>query len=124
MPMETSHIWLGVFNSEEHLDKYFEEQYQEEHSSINQFAADQGEAYYDHDWVERVFGNSGDLRELIHGASYAQDYLQEVIVAAAARGIESANTFVLADCNEFASPKTVEAGDYRLWYIGDFKRHI
>ena len=122
--METSHIWLGVFESEEHLDDYFEEQYEEDDAPINRFAADQGEMYYDHDWVERGFCKSGELHELIDGASYSHDYLQEVIAAATKLGIQSANTFILADSNEFDDPKAVDTAEYRLWYIGRFKCHV
>jgi hypothetical protein len=124
MPMETSHVWLGMFESEDQLDAYFEEQYEDDDTPINRFAADQGEMYYDHDWVERAFCKSGDLRELLEDASYSDDYIQEVIAAARERGIQSANTFILGDAQEFDDPKAVSATDYRLWYIGRFKCHV
>ena len=124
MPMEMSHIWLGVFESEEHLNAYFEEQYDDDETPINRFAADQGEMYYDHDWVERGFYKSGDLHELIGGASYSNDYLNDVIAAATGLGIQSANTFILADHNEFDAPKAVSTAEHRLWYIGKFKCHV
>ncbi len=88
------------------------------------YASDQGEMYYDHDWVERGFCNSGDLRELIEDASHSYDYMQDVIATAKELGIKSANTFILADAQEFDDPKTVSATDYRLWYIGKFKCHV
>lgn len=124
MPMETSHIWLGLFKSEEDLDTYFEEQYDGDDEPINRFAADQGEMYYDHDWVERGFCYSGNLRELIGGASYSSDYLTDVIAAANELGIGTANTFILADSNEFDAPRTVNTDKYKLWYIGKFKCHV
>lgn len=122
--METSHVWLGTFESEDHQDAYFEEEYEADDTPINRFAADQGEMYYDHDWVERAFCKSGDLRELMEDASYSYDYTQDVIAAAKERGIRTANTFILADAQEFDNPKDVSATDYRLWYIGKFKCHV
>ncbi|MGK7925701.1 MAG: immunity 22 family protein [Spirulina sp.] len=52
--METSHIWLGNFPSADALEKYFAETYDEDDDGtpLNQFAADQGEHFYDSDWVE------------------------------------------------------------------------
>ena len=124
MPMDTSHFWLGVFKSEDHLGAYFEEQYDDDDIPVNQFAADQGEMRYDHDWVERGFLKSGALHELIKRASYSSDYLHDVIAAATALGIGAANTFILADCNEFDDPKAVNADEYGLWYIGMFKCRV
>lgn len=124
MPMETSHVWLGMFQSEDHLDAYFEEQYEDDDTPINRFATDQGEMYYDHDWVERAFCQSGDLHDLIEDASYSYDYMQDVIATAKELGIKSANTFILADAQEIDDPKTVSSTDYQLWYIGKFKCHV
>lgn len=124
MPMETSHIWLGLFQSEEDFNAYFEEQYDDDGEPINRFAADQGEMYYDHDWVERGFCDSGDLHELIGCASYSSDYLTEVIDAANELGIGAANTYILADSNEVGDPRTVNTDKHKLWYIGKFICHV
>lgn len=68
MSMEISHIWLGKFPSEKALDEYFEEIYDEdnEDAPLNQFARDQGENFYDHDWVERSFNNVTRLKDLLY----------------------------------------------------------
>lgn len=120
MAMETSHFWLGLFTSEEQLDAYFEEQYENDDAPISRFAADQGKMYYDHDWVECGFDESGDLRILIKGASYSSDYLEKVIDAAIAQGIATANAYILADSDEFADPKSVNSSEYKLWYLGKY----
>ena len=122
MPMEKCHIWLARFASEEALDAYFEENYDKEDDDepINKFALDQGETFYDHDWVERSFEGGGDLRTLIDGHSYSENYIDEVIKLAGERKIEGANAFIMADRNEFENPKAVEAADYQLWYVGVF----
>jgi hypothetical protein len=120
MAMETSHIWLGRFPSEAALDAYFEESYGEDDQPINQFAADQGERFYDHDWVERSFDPSGDLRAQIAPHSHSKDYLDRVIELARSRGIVGANVFILADKGEFDRPVSVHAPSHSLWYLGEF----
>ena len=124
MPMELSHIWLGRFSSNQLLDEYFEEQYDDDDAPINAFAADQGESYYDHDWVELGFDESCDLRALIVGASYSSDYLSKVISRASELEITTANTFILADAQQFPEPKSVEGEGYKLWYVGAYKCNI
>jgi hypothetical protein len=61
---------------------------------------------------------------LIDSASYSSDYLQDVIAAATELGIQSANTFILADSNEFDAPRLVNTPEHRLWYIGKLKCHV
>jgi hypothetical protein len=39
---------------------------------------------------------------------------------AAELGIAEANVFVLADKDEFASPRSVTGPGYKLWYLGEF----
>ncbi len=118
--MEKSHIWLGEFPSEDALNTYFEETYDDDDDDapINGFAADQGERFYDHDWVERGFVAHGSLEQLIVRHSYSKDYIEMVIADAEARGIVEANTFILADQSEFSDPKSVQGNDYTLWYLG------
>ena len=120
MAMEVSHIWLGRFPSSEALEAYFEETYydDERKTPISRFAEDQGESFYDHDWVERSFNESGDLRSKIEPHSYSESYLDEVLRLAAEEGITDANVFIMADQEEFESPRSVTGSDYHLWYLG------
>ncbi|MCG8456114.1 MAG: immunity 22 family protein [Holophagales bacterium] len=121
VPMETVHIWLGVFASEDALDSYFDERmHDDDETPMNDFAADQGKVFYDHDWVERSFGEGGDLRSLIAGHSYSESYLENVVEEAKGKRITRANTFIMADIREFPSPRSADGKDYRLWYLGDF----
>ncbi|MFN8454598.1 MAG: immunity 22 family protein [Anaerolineae bacterium] len=127
MPMQLSHLWLGFFATEAALETYFEEKYpddRDDNTPLNRFAQDQGETFYDHDWVEYSFDSSGDLRKLIQGHSYSQDYLNQVIALAQARGLTGANTFIMADQAEFTQPKSIEGEGYRLWYLGLFRCNI
>lgn len=124
MAMELSHEWLGRFDSEAVLDEYFDEQYEDDDAPINAFAADQAEIYYDHDWVEREFHDSGDLRVLMDGASYTGEYLDDVIKKADGMGITNANTYILADARQFSKPKSVDGRGYQLWYIGSYNCNV
>jgi hypothetical protein len=122
MSMEEIHVWLGIFPSAKALSEYFEESYDEDDSSpINQFAKDQGERWYDHDWVERGFKENATLKALIRDHSYSASYMEAVVADAQMRGIGSANTFVMADIDEFDAPKTVERDSFKLYYLGRYR---
>jgi hypothetical protein len=53
-------VFVGTFDSQEVLEQYLEETYDqdEEDAPISAFAKDQGEAFYDHDFVESRFEDS------------------------------------------------------------------
>ncbi|GAA5510697.1 hypothetical protein Rcae01_06207 [Novipirellula caenicola] len=123
MAMNISHIWIGVFDSGA-PDDYFVEHYSDDDDApINLFAAEQDETFYDHDWLEISFvdaSESTDVRLFVDGHSYSEDYLDAVVEKAAGLGIERINVFVLADKNEFSSPRSVVGEKYRLEYLGEF----
>jgi hypothetical protein len=120
MAMERSHIWVGTFPSEQSLADYFKESYSEDDDDkpINRFAQDQGELFYDHDWVERGFRKIDDIRELIINFSYYEDYIDDVVEAIVKNKIADPNTFIVADKDEFKSPRSIEGADYKIWYLG------
>lgn len=72
-------IWVGSFSSETLFHQYFEEQYIDDVSPINKFAADQGVLFYDHDYCESKFNHHPvkSFDELIAGHSYWQSYVDE-----------------------------------------------
>src|SRR5262245_41484337 len=120
MPMEVSHIWLGQF-SREVLDRYFEEHYGDDDAPLSQFADEQGETRYDHDWVEMSCPYELEsVRSLVEGHSYSASYLDLVLAKAAELGITEVNVFILADRGEFSRPRSVSGPGYRLWYLGEF----
>ncbi|HNX57813.1 MAG TPA: immunity 22 family protein [Spirochaetota bacterium] len=120
MPMEKSHIWLGLFPGKDEFDAFFEEQYEDDEKPVNAFAGSQGERFYDADWLERSFKDNVDMRALIEGHSYSSDYIDLVIEKAGIMGIARANAFVIADTGEIDSPRSVDLADRKLWYIGVF----
>ena len=124
MAMDISHIWVGVFASDA-PDDYFVEQYSDDDDApLNQFAAEQGENFYDNDWLEISYldaSESEDVRSFIDGHSYSDDYLDAVVEKTTLLGIDQINVFVIADKGEFSDPKTVKGDNYRLEYLGEFK---
>lgn len=126
MPMEISLIWLGDFPSEEYLREYFDENYDEEDDDapMNKFAEDQGESFYNHDWLEWSYNDSGNLRHLMIHHSYSTDYIEEVMQLATKKELSGINTFIMADKSEFSSPQSIEGETYSLYYIGEFKCSI
>ena len=107
------------------MDAYFEERIlDDDETPMNDFTRDQGDVFYDHDWVERSFMNDGGLTALITGHSYSDDYMPQVIDIARSRVIIDANAFIMADAEEIPSPRSVAGADYQIWYIGKFKCKI
>ena len=121
--METFHLWLGNFSSADILEEYFVETYDEDDDSIpiNQFAADQGEIFYDHDFVECSYSKASALHDLIVEHFCSNKYRDDIIVAASALNIKAANTFIMADSAEISSPRSVSKPSYQLWYLGKFQ---
>ena len=123
--MATAHIWLGQFASEAALDEYFTERLDDDDDvPINQFAADQGITFYDHDWVEYSYNSSRDLQTLMAGHSYASSYSQKVMEAVCDRTEFRhirANTFIMADHTEIPNPRSCQQPTYTLWYVGTFE---
>lgn len=124
--MERIHIWIGTFSSKEAFDDYLEEIYDEEDDDapINQFAEDQNKTFYDHDWVESGFKIVDDLEELIKPHSYSEKYLEAALDQAESLGIESANSFIMADSGEFSEPQSKQTEAYSLMYLGRFTGYI
>ena len=117
-----SHLWLGQFGPDAPED-FFEEQYdREDDEPLSQFAASQGETWYDHDFVEISYlDDLQEVRALVDGHSYSESYLDSVVAKAAALGIDQANVFVFADKEQFAGPCSASGPGYQLWYLGEFE---
>ena len=113
--MERCHVWLARFADRAAVDAYFEEvvPYPED-GPISPFAADQGERFYDHDWVFAEFDAGGDLGALLDTIR-APAGTRDAVLAAAA-GFEC-TAVVVADEEEVSSPVSV-VGPPRLKYVG------
>lgn len=122
MAMEVCHVWVGVF-ADDAPEDYFTERYGDDDPPVNRFAQEQGEWFYDHDWVEISLlppSDAVDPRTLALRHSYGERYADAVAARAADLGLERVNLFVLADRDEFDAPRSVEGPGYRLVYLGTF----
>lgn len=122
MEQHQSHIWLGLFGPEAPED-YFVHVFGEDGDAFpSRFGAEQEQPYsFDYDFVEISFVSDPLLvRDLADGHSYSESYLDAVVQKAAAAGITEANVFVLANKDEFESPRSATGPGYMLWYLGEF----
>lgn len=121
MRTETSWIWLGHFTSAAPADFFTERDQREDDEPLSMFAQSQGEAWYDHDFIEvGRLEAPVPIATLVAQHSYQQHYLPALLDAAAAAGIESANVFVLASQDQFVAPTTSSGVGYTLRLMGRF----
>lgn len=124
---ETSHFWLGRFPSAERLGAYFEETYGADRDDVpvSEFAREQGERWYDHDFLEYGFNPSAaSVAELVRGYSYHEQYTAELTQWAVQLGFPTVNTLVFISESEIARPRSVEGEDYWLRYVGPITYQI
>lgn len=120
MSEHRSHIWLGLFDLEA-PDNYFVQEYVDDEVPQSPFGAEQGQYSFDYDFVEISFPDEpSPVRDLVDGHSYSVAYLDAVVEKATDLGITEANVFVLADKDQFESPRSVTGPGYKLWYLGEF----
>lgn len=114
------HIWLGLFGPDA-PENYFVQEDVGDESPHSQFAAEQGELAFDYDFVEISYPHDPKpVRALVDGHSYSASYLDSVMKKSADLGIAEANVFVLANKDQFKSPRSAAGPGYHLWYLGEF----
>ena len=128
---QTAHFWLGRFPNVERVAAYFHEVYDDclddadidgedwRRTPLSEFARDQGEKWYDHDFMEHGFNPSAaSIKELVAGHSYYDQYEDELTRRASELGLEGVNMFVFISEDQIARPRSVEGADYWLRYVG------
>ena len=122
MLINDAHIWIARFESEEYLEGYMQETFDEEddEAPISQFAADQSESFYDHDLVYAEYHDQADANVLMDGWEFPKEAVARVVAAIEALSIRSANTVFVADKDEFRKPCSAKGDGYELWYVGQF----
>lgn len=116
-------LWVGAFASEDDFRAYLSESYDEDDGDtpISRFAADQGQDFLDHDFIESGFhATAGDLADLIATHSFAASYRVAASDAFVSSGVGSANAVVLAFGRAVSAPRSVEHPSYTLTYLGRF----
>ena len=74
-------IWVGSFPSRAAFEGYLHETYGDhDHAPLSKFAADMGQTFYDHDFLEAAYHEepSSDLGALLEGHSFARSYTPHV----------------------------------------------
>jgi hypothetical protein len=128
--METSHFWLGSFPDEQSVDDYFEEVYDEEdedheHTPLSHFARDQGEKWYDHDFLEQGFDKKAkSVEDLVEGYSYYEQWAGELARRAAEAGLKDLNMLIFISQDQIDQPRSVRGNDYILHYLGTISYEI
>jgi hypothetical protein len=129
---QTCHFWLGRFSDERRAADYFGEaefwdkdEEDREHTPLSAFARDQGEKWYDHDFLEYGFNASAaSVEELVAGYSYHEQWTAELARRAAAAGVTGSNLIVFIDREQIDRPRSVEGDGYSLHYLGTIRYRI
>ena len=142
---ETSDFWLCIFPDEDtyseyfgyNLDAYylldddpafvpivlFEKYYQE--YPISQFAADQGESYFDQNKIEMGFShNAATIADLVEGFSYSQQYVVELQKRADALGLSGINVFAFVTSGPIREPRSFRSELFEGHYVGKITYEI
>lgn len=142
---ETSDFWLCVFPDNDTFSEYFGytldayrlldddpafvpvdlfEKYYEEHP-ISQFAADQGESYFDQNKIEVGFSeDAATIADLVEGFSYSQQYVLELQKRADALGLSGINVFAFVTSGLIREPKSFRSEKFEGYYVGQITYEI
>ena len=118
MEMERCHFWLARFRDYAEMDEYLREivPYPDD-GPISRFAADQGQCFYDHDFVFAEFDEGRDLEAILR-LIRAPNATSAAIVAIAQGMAFAPNALFAVDEGEFSEPASVVGESYELVYIG------
>ncbi|MEZ6143727.1 MAG: immunity 22 family protein [Zavarzinella sp.] len=117
---ETSHFWVGHFPAAL-ASTYFAEVYEvdRDETPLSAFARDQGERFYDHDFLEYGFSDTaGSAEELVAGYSYSDQWGAEFARRVAAAGLSEVNWFAFISEDEIDRPRSVQGDGYWYHYLG------
>jgi hypothetical protein len=127
---ETSHFWLGHFPNEKRVVEYFTEVYDDEdedyeRTPLSQFARDQHQKWYDHDFMEHGFKKAAkSVQDLVTGYSYFEQWSDELARRAVEAGLTKVNTLVFISKDQIDKARSVEGDGYSLHYLGTIKYRI
>ncbi|MFO0938832.1 MAG: immunity 22 family protein [Gemmataceae bacterium] len=119
----TVDVWIGTFLTQDELESYLEETFDEddEDAPNSRFAADQGESFIDHDFMESSFHETpSHLTHLLANHSFAGSYSKVAITACEKSGVAMGNVVVLVFGAEIDSPRSVKDAAHSLTYLGRF----
>lgn len=104
-------VWVGLFISPETFDDYLSENYSGEDDPISRFAADQGQSFYDHDFLQAAFtAPTHDPTAL----------LEDFVAVPGGLGVGPINALILAYGMQIHEPRSASGEGYQLYYLGQF----
>jgi hypothetical protein len=118
-------VFVGSFDSQERLEQYLEEHYDEEDEDApkSEFDKDQGETFCDHDFMESKFDDTAkSFAQLSEGHSFSEYWFAPAESAYKAQKIAKANVILLVFGKEINEPRSVKGEGYQLQYLGRFER--
>lgn len=125
---ETSHFWVGCFPKAVGLS-YFSEVWDEEdpdrdHTPLSAFARDQGENWYDHDFMELGWREVETIQQLVKGHSYNDQWGEELARRVEAAGLTGFNLIVFISEDQIEHPRSIHCAMYWLHYLGTITYRI
>lgn len=121
---ETSHFWVGHL-PEELRGRYFEAALDEgDDTPLSLFARDQGQKYYDLDFLEYGRGTATTVQELVAGYSYSDQWGDELARRVADAALSGFDFFMFISEQEVKHPRSVRGDGYWLHYLGTIEYRI
>lgn len=115
-------VFVGTFDSKATLDRYLQEQFDDDEVPSSAFARDQGESFCDHDFLESTFRKSASsFSRLGAKLSFAEYWFDDAQAAFDAAGICRANALLLAFGETVERPRSASGEGYTLHYLGRFR---
>ena len=123
---ETSHFWAGKFDSLESFTQLFVETYSDDDDApISPFAETQGEAFYDHDFMEYGYSDDADsVADLVAGYSYSDQWLDQFAKLLDSAGLTGVNAFLFISESEIENAQSFGTETGGLTYLGKLKYKI
>ncbi len=120
---ENVDIWVGFSRSEQSLQEYLHENYDDENpeTPVSCFAADQGQQFCDHDFVSGSFlSMPGDFVTVCERLPFGKSWAMAANAALDRSQMESPNTVLLAFGKIISEPRSISGINQKLSYLGRF----
>ncbi|MEO1171179.1 MAG: immunity 22 family protein [Myxococcota bacterium] len=112
-------VFFAETIQERQFSEYLEETYTEDDDPINQFAADLGSWFYDHDDQEAVFfAEPKPVDDFLEGASWFESYNAAVVSRLKELGVTSVQATVLLFDHQFLGSSLPDSSP--LTFAGNF----
>ena len=121
-PYSRVKVWVGSFATQEVFNRYLAETYGDG-EPISQFAADMGETFYDHDFLETSFHKEPiqDVKQAFKQHSFSEHYVERVSFDISELNVGEFNAIIEICSDEIKSTNSIVADEYKLSYIGQYK---